>query len=211
MEDGWSPYTNEGGHSHITGGDLDAIAAAPADKRVLKVSSGSNPKNVAGSIAYVTRAGEPPALLGLGASCINQAVKATAIARGYLQDDGVDIALQPSFRDQEQNSLSLTLVKRTGEYCTEVPGEKELTVSSSSAPTSVAGAIAGKVREGERCSVVGIGAECVNKAVLAITFARQYLKDNAVDIKSVPHFVKVTRQNGDEVTAMKFTVLAEQC
>ena len=242
-DDSFSPYLNEGAHQHLQGGDLDAIASASAENRVLKVSAGSNPKTVAGSIAYVTRAGEAPALLALGASCINQAVKAVAIARGYVHEDGVDLALQPDFRDEERTSISLRLVKKgNGAYITELPSEAELTVSSRSEPTAVAGAVAAKVRgldygkarigsgwragprvtdmaldrriqvrEGERCAIVGIGAECVNKAVLAVTFARHFLRDNAVDLKAVPHFVKIERDGGETVSAMKLTILAEQC
>lgn len=46
------------------------------------MSANSNVKGVAGKVAHTCRAGDAPAMLAIGSSCINQAVKAIAIARG---------------------------------------------------------------------------------------------------------------------------------
>ena len=42
----------------------------------------------------------------IGASAINQAVKAATIARGYLEQDGIDIVLVPSFTEVEIGATS---------------------------------------------------------------------------------------------------------
>mmetsp|Transcript_15592 Transcript_15592/g.47052 ORF Transcript_15592/g.47052 Transcript_15592/m.47052 type:complete len:155 (-) Transcript_15592:1440-1904(-) len=66
----------------------------------IKVSGESSTKKVAGKIAHDARSGEPPAMLCKGASSLNQAVKAVAVARQYLQEEGSDLTCQPAFRDE---------------------------------------------------------------------------------------------------------------
>ena len=53
---------------------------------VLKVSSHSSPNSVAGAIAGVIREKKMVEVQAVGAGAANQAVKAIAIARGYLAD-----------------------------------------------------------------------------------------------------------------------------
>lgn len=57
-------------------------AAVPGQPYFVKVSSGSNPKSVAGKVCHTCREGDAPAMLTIGSSCINQAVKAVCISRG---------------------------------------------------------------------------------------------------------------------------------
>lgn len=70
-----------------------------SDELVLRVSSRSNPHRVAGAIAGLLREGREVALQAVGAGAVNQAVKAIAIARSFLEGEFVDVALIPSFRD----------------------------------------------------------------------------------------------------------------
>ena len=63
----------------------------------IKVSSASRTTNVAGCIAKTLRSQPSMAVQAIGASAVNQAVKAVAIARGYLAEDGLDIVMQPRF------------------------------------------------------------------------------------------------------------------
>ena len=63
-------------YEHIAGGSLADIAEAAPENRVLKVSPGSDPKSVAGAIAFTVReAGAPAAILAGGSASINQAIK----------------------------------------------------------------------------------------------------------------------------------------
>lgn len=64
---------------------------------ILKVASNSKPNSVAGAIAgFVKEQGEVE-LQALGAGAVNQAVKAVAIASGFLSPQGYDIVCKPAF------------------------------------------------------------------------------------------------------------------
>ena len=67
----------------------------------LKVSSKSSPAAVAGAIAGMVKDGVPVNVQCVGAGAVNQAIKAVAIARGFLIPTGVDISCAPTFSDIE--------------------------------------------------------------------------------------------------------------
>ncbi len=64
---------------------------------IIKVSATSRTSAVAGAIAGVVREHNHADVQAIGAGAVNQAVKAVAIARGYLQEDGVHIVCLPEF------------------------------------------------------------------------------------------------------------------
>lgn len=66
---------------------------------VLKVSSKSNPNAVAGALAGVLREQRQAEMQAIGAGAINQAIKAVAIARGFVAPSGVDLVCVPAFTD----------------------------------------------------------------------------------------------------------------
>jgi stage V sporulation protein SpoVS len=66
---------------------------------VLKVSSNSNPNKVAGAIAGELSKNESVELQAIGAGAVNQTVKAVAIARRFLEEQGKDLHMVPSFED----------------------------------------------------------------------------------------------------------------
>ena len=68
---------------------------------VLKVSSKSSPNAVAGALAAVVRQTGVGEIQVVGAGALNQAIKAIAIARGYLEPAGVDLVCVPAFADIE--------------------------------------------------------------------------------------------------------------
>ncbi|MDR1466996.1 MAG: stage V sporulation protein S [Oscillospiraceae bacterium] len=80
-----------------------------------------------------------------------------------------------------------------------------LKVSSKSAPNSVAGAIAGVVRERGSVEVQSVGAGALNQAIKAIAVARGYLAPSGVDLVCVPSFTSVSIDGSDR-TAMKLIV-----
>lgn len=52
---------------------------------------------------------------GIGAQAVNQAIKAIAIARSYLEEDNLDLSVQPSFvklilQDDERTAIKLRVV-----------------------------------------------------------------------------------------------------
>lgn len=182
-------------------------------KSFIKVSAASNVKAVAGKIAHSCRDGDPPAILTIGPSCINQAVKSVAIARGYLEPDGWDVAFQPAFRDTDRSrpSIALYLAKQKPQpkRTTKRDDEVELPVSGNSSPPTVAGALAARVREQKEVALTAIGVDAVSNAVLAIGNARLYLEQDNLDIRALPEFVHV-RKNGNELSAVKFVIIIEQ-
>jgi stage V sporulation protein S len=80
-----------------------------------------------------------------------------------------------------------------------------LKVSSKSNPVSVAGAIAGIIREKGCVEVQGIGAGAVNQALKSVAVARGYLTPGGVDLVCIPAFTAV-EINGESKTAMKLLV-----
>jgi stage V sporulation protein S len=65
----------------------------------LKVSTRSNPNSVAGAMAGVVRSHGAVEVQVVGAGALNQAIKAVAIARGYVAASGVDLVCVPTFAD----------------------------------------------------------------------------------------------------------------
>ena len=75
---------------------------------VLKVSAKSNPNSVAGALAGVIRENGSEAI---GAGALNQAVKAVAIARGFVAPHGVDLICIPAFTDIKIDGEERTAIK----------------------------------------------------------------------------------------------------
>lgn len=82
----------------------------PTTISMIKVSAKSRPTAVAGAIAGVIREGPDAHMQAIGAGAVNQAVKAIAIASGYLEEDQIEITCMPSFTEvdidgQERTAL----------------------------------------------------------------------------------------------------------
>lgn len=82
---------------------------------VLKVSSTSQPKSVAGAIAAVVRANNGVELHTIGAGAVNQAVKSVAIARGYVAPNGIELVCIPAFSQLDVDGEPKTSIK----FCVE--------------------------------------------------------------------------------------------
>ena len=78
---------------------------------ILKVSTSSNPAKVAGAIAGVVREEGKAEIQTVGAGSLNQAVKAVAIARGYVAPGGIDLIIIPGFQDIEIDGEERTAIK----------------------------------------------------------------------------------------------------
>jgi stage V sporulation protein S len=65
----------------------------------LKVSARSNPNSVAGAMAGALRREFVVEVTVVGAAALNQALKAVAIARSHVAEDGIDAVCIPSFID----------------------------------------------------------------------------------------------------------------
>lgn len=78
---------------------------------VLKVSAKSNPNSVAGALAGVLRERGYAEIQAIGAGAINQAVKAVAIARGFVAPAGMDLVCVPAFTDIWIDGVQRTAIK----------------------------------------------------------------------------------------------------
>ena len=78
---------------------------------ILKVSSKSVPNSVAGALAEVIRTDKNAEIQAIGAGAINQAIKAIAIARGFLAPAGIELVCIPAFTDIEVNGEKRTAIR----------------------------------------------------------------------------------------------------
>ncbi|HHT72610.1 MAG TPA: stage V sporulation protein S [Firmicutes bacterium] len=78
---------------------------------VLKVSAKSVPNAVAGALAGVLREKGRAEIQAIGAGALNQAVKAVAIARGFVAPSGVDLVCIPAFTDIVIDNEERTAIK----------------------------------------------------------------------------------------------------
>ena len=78
---------------------------------VLKVSTKSNPNSVAGALAAILKEKNTVEIQAIVAGAINQAVKAVAIARGFVAPAGKDIVCVPAFTDIEIDGEERTAIK----------------------------------------------------------------------------------------------------
>ncbi|MFO7941839.1 MAG: stage V sporulation protein S [Bacillota bacterium] len=78
---------------------------------LLRVSSNSKPKSVAGALSAVIRSQGEAELQAVGASAVNQAVKAIAIARGFVAPNGIDLVTVPAFVEISIDGEERTAIK----------------------------------------------------------------------------------------------------
>lgn len=97
------PVTNE---SYPTATNPDEARC-----EVLKVSARSRPSAVAGAIAGVVRESGRAEVQAIGAGATNQAVKAVAIARDYLQETGIEAICLPAFIDVTIDNEDRTAIR----------------------------------------------------------------------------------------------------
>ncbi len=80
---------------------------------VLKISTKSNPNSVAGAIAGLIKEKGKAEMQAIGAGAINQAIKAVAIARGFVAPSGVDLICVPAFTEvkiEEEDRTGIRLL-----------------------------------------------------------------------------------------------------
>ena len=80
-----------------------------------------------------------------------------------------------------------------------------LKVSTNTNPNSMAGAIAGFIREEKKVEIQAIGAGAINQAVKAIAITRGFVAPSGIDLVCIPAFTDLTI-DGEERTAIKLIV-----
>lgn len=77
----------------------------------LKVSSKSDPNRVAGALSNVLRDTDKVEIQAIGAGALNQAVKAIAVARGFVAPSGKNLVCIPAFSDITIDGEERTAIK----------------------------------------------------------------------------------------------------
>ncbi len=133
---------------------------------VLKVSSKSNPNSVAGALAGVLRQTGAVEVQVVGAGALNQAIKAIAIARGFVAPSNLDLVCIPTFADividgQGRTAIRLAVEDRTRRQPVEVavPAAGAVTADAQApvvapAPTVTIGTAAGLATEPDATTTV---------------------------------------------------------
>jgi len=78
---------------------------------ILKISAKSSPNSVAGAIAGLVKENGKAEMQAIGAGAINQAIKAVAIARGFVAPSGKNLVCIPAFSDIAIDGEERTAIK----------------------------------------------------------------------------------------------------
>ena len=179
-----NPYARPSGDNHMAQANVRDVATS--ENPVLKVKGDSKPNSVAGAICNVIReapSGQPPAVVATGPAAINQAMKAIAIARKYLAEESIDINCLPQFEEDIRQSSRVCFVLKKSRAAKKIPSEDDLAVKDRTDPYKLAGAIAGRIREGEQVAVTTKGPVPVLIAVKAVGLANTYVEEEGMEIK----------------------------
>jgi len=86
------------------------ITVPSTEEPFLRVSAGSSPQSVASAIAHAIYESRAVKLRAVGAGAVNQAVKAMAIARGYVAPRGLDLTCKPGFATIESRDGEISAI-----------------------------------------------------------------------------------------------------
>jgi len=181
------PKGSVSGDDHLANTDVRDVAAS--DNPVLKVKGDSKPNSVAGAICNVVREsarGQPPAVVATGPAAINQAMKAIAIARKYLLEEetgAIDLVVAANFEEDIRQSSRVCFVLSKTRAAARVPSEDDLACKDKTDPYKLAGAMAQRIRDGEKVACTTKGPVPVLIAVKAIALANTYLEEDGKEVK----------------------------
>jgi len=205
------------GDDHLANTDVRDVAAS--DNPTLKVKGDSKPNSVAGAICNVVResaTGQPPAVVATGPAAINQAMKAIAIARKYLNEEAqpLDIIVTPCFEEDIRSSSRVCFeLKKSRPIKGQVPTEDDLASKDKTDPYKLAGAMAGRLRDGESVACTTKGPVPVLIAVKAIALAQTYVAEEGMEVKFTVSIVDLENPEirSDTVTStyLHFALIAK--
>ena len=86
-------------HQPIADEDVEVLG----DETIMRVKASSNAQSLASALANAVYDSRKVTLRAIGAGAVNQAVKACAIARGFVAPRGIDILVRPGFTTVTMN------------------------------------------------------------------------------------------------------------
>ena len=81
-----------------------------ANEQILRVKGTASVPPLASAISHAVYDGKEVVLRAIGASAVSQAVKAAAVARGYVAPRGTDLKLIPGFVTVEMDDGKVTAI-----------------------------------------------------------------------------------------------------
>lgn len=81
-----------------------------AEETILRVKGTASVPPLASAISHAVYDGKTVTLRAIGASAVSQAVKAAAVARGYVAPRGIDLMLVPGFTTVEMADGDVTAI-----------------------------------------------------------------------------------------------------
>lgn len=169
---------------------------AGGQKSVL-IGPNTDIKLSAGAVANFLREGTPPVVKAISPANVNNAVKTLALARNYVAEEGLEIYVAVDFPEYDEHSGTANVnlhvfQKQQRSDLSRVLAQ--MSVSGTSEPGKVAGAIAATAREAvnpKRLCVSCAGPAAMLNALKAIFLARRYLVDDGIDLSVIPEFENV--------------------
>merc|ERR1712137_748429 len=188
------------------------------DVTMLKVSSGTKPNAMAGAICNVVRKSsnsQPPSVMATGPAAINQAIKGFAIARKYLMDEDtpIDFVIEPQFEQDVRDGSNVVFSTEAVAPVDREPLESDLSAKDKTDCFKLAGAVAGRVRDGEEVAITTKGSVPVLVAVKAIALAQDYVRDEGIEIKFAVQFRDLTDpelRGSPESTFLHFAIVSSK-
>jgi len=86
------------------------VSEIQEEDKFLRVGGGSNAQSVGSAIAHALYESPVVKIRAVGASAVNQAVKAIAIARGYVAPRGLDLVCKPGFTTVESREGKISAI-----------------------------------------------------------------------------------------------------
>lgn len=199
------PRRREGGSSG--GGDSDddgGDGRHTLDERdFVRVSHRDHVVRLAGKIAWNARRDQHMPLLASGPPALATALGAISKAREFLGEDKepLELLCQPAFRNKEMGaSLAFFLSAEDSRRRDFEDSSARFTTSKNSKVSTLAGAIAGRARDGVGALVEAIGDEAVATAAMAMAKARIFLEDDKLDLRFVTKLEEIEKTGADGVT-----------
>lgn len=81
-----------------------------SDERILRVSASSSATSLASAISHAVYDGKRVTLRAIGAGAVNQAVKAVAIAQGFVGQRGISLLVRPGFTTVKMQDAEVSAI-----------------------------------------------------------------------------------------------------
>jgi stage V sporulation protein S len=80
------------------------------EEALLRVKGTASVPALASAISHAVYDGKTVTLRAIGAAAVAQAVKAVAVARGYVAPRGIDLSMVPGFADVQMPDATVTAI-----------------------------------------------------------------------------------------------------